>query len=526
MVPLQVAEMERWWRAHREILSMRIAAASLALFMAATSLFLAVQQTFALFQLEEVGYGDSYILYDAHHFQQTGVVYRDLSQPPYLPAQYGPLVYVMYSIPRWNAFGNPYFGPRLLAMGAFLLCVAMSVSIARTLNPARYVWLWSLLLAVSIQLMIGWIQQLRGDFAAVFFGLAAVRLLLAKPRYAVLLAGLSAGFATQFKFVYVTSLLAGSLWLLFQKRFREFGLFAAAGTLSSIGLYFLLWLREPRMIAQMLALSPGIPDFWGWVRILLMTVQTPIVLLALPALPFLLSRKSPRWMLLALFATISFAIASVTLIQAGGAPNYYFEWLFALVPLATFGTLQLLSWSRTNTGLAIFIAGVALTQFLVRATGTQVFHSPISPGALRAQNDSFRRLRAVLRDEKVFSVVPSIALLDPHPVLMDGYLASYLKRLGKFDMQPLLERLGAGEFDVVITPNGDPVYRGIRLIDPVLRAAMNAKYQPHCTILNDTLYLRRDPKPSQTLVDSLRDIGCQPTVLANSPTDFAEGGLE
>jgi hypothetical protein len=504
----------------------RLVAGSLALFLVATTLLQVATQVFTLFLLSEAGYGDSYVLYDVHHFQQTGQIYRDLSQPPYQPAQYGPLLYAIYSIPRWNRFGNPYLGPRLIALGVFLLCIAMTVSIVRALIPDRYAWVWGLLLAVSIQPMFGWVQQLRGDFAAIFFGLAAVRLLLAKPRYAVLLAGLSAGFSTQFKFVYVASLLAGSLWLLFQKRFREFGFFVAAGTLTSLGLYFVLSLHEPRMIAQMLSISPGIPDFRGMILILVKILGTPVILLALPALPFLVSRRSPGWMLVLLYATISFAIASATAIQAGGNTNYFFEWLFALVPLATVGTLQLLSWSRTNSGLAIFIAGMAFTQFLVGQTGTQVFHSRISPSALRAQNDTFRSLTSVLRGEKVFSLDPSIALLDPHPVLMDPFLASYEKKLGKFDMQPILERLGASEFDVVISPMPEGVFRGLHNPDPVLRSAIDARYQPYCTITDYTLYLRRDRQPRPILIDNLRKIGCKPIVPANDPASFAGGGLE
>ena len=37
--------------------------------------------------LKDAGYPDSYILYDIQHFQRTGVIYRDLSQPPSQPAQ-------------------------------------------------------------------------------------------------------------------------------------------------------------------------------------------------------------------------------------------------------------------------------------------------------------------------------------------------------------------------------------------------------------------------------------------------------
>lgn len=54
--------------------------------------YLAAIQLAHLFLLDETGYGDSYVLYDVQHFAKTGVIYRDLSQPPYLPALYSPTV--------------------------------------------------------------------------------------------------------------------------------------------------------------------------------------------------------------------------------------------------------------------------------------------------------------------------------------------------------------------------------------------------------------------------------------------------
>src|SRR5262249_4486269 len=162
-----------------------------------------------LYRMTEAGYGDSYVLYDVLHFQRTGVIYRDLSQPPYLPAQYSPLVYMIYSFPARPASANPFFGPRLIALGAFLLCVAVVVSIVRVLIPGRSAWLWGALLATSVTCMAPWPLQLRGDFIGIFFGLLAIRLLLSHFRYTALLAGLCSGLALQFKITLVASLIAG-----------------------------------------------------------------------------------------------------------------------------------------------------------------------------------------------------------------------------------------------------------------------------------------------------------------------------
>src|ERR1700731_4540263 len=107
----------------------RIAIAAVVTFFLVGCLFTA-SEFYSLFSLTDSGYGDSYILYDILHFQKSGVIYRDLSLPPYLPAQYSPLVYVVYSIPgRIANFSNQFFGPRLIALAVFLLCVLIVISI-------------------------------------------------------------------------------------------------------------------------------------------------------------------------------------------------------------------------------------------------------------------------------------------------------------------------------------------------------------------------------------------------------------
>lgn len=104
-------------------------AGTLALFFLANSLLLLSSHVPKLFPLDEVGYGDSYVLYDVLHIQNTGEIYRELSQPPYLPAQYSPLMYMLYSLPGSAiASENPFLGPRFIALAAFLSCLAVVVA--------------------------------------------------------------------------------------------------------------------------------------------------------------------------------------------------------------------------------------------------------------------------------------------------------------------------------------------------------------------------------------------------------------
>ncbi len=414
----------------------------LLLFFAANSLFVLALQVTRLPLLTEAGYGDSYILYDILHFQKTGVIYRDLSQPPYLPAQYSPLLYMLYSIPARIASANPFLGPRLMALAAFLLCVAIVVSTVRVLVPARHAWLWGLLLATSIRSMELWPLQLRGDFPGILFDLASIRLLLARSSRALLLAGLCAGLATQFKITYVAPLAAGSLWLLLRRQWKDLAVFLGAGALTSVGLYLFFWLLEPRMISQMLALAPGIKDVRGCAKLALDAISEPIVLLALPALPLILSRAWPRWTLLLLFTSISFALGALTDVQAGGNINYFFEFLFALTPLAVLGIYTLIAWSGRYSGLALFLAALILIELVLPAARDMYYRqSEISPATTRSSNAAFRKIETALRGRHIFSTVPRIALLDPKPALVEPYLLTYMRRLGRFDGQAIPERI-------------------------------------------------------------------------------------
>jgi len=102
-------------------------------------------------KLGEVAYPDSYILYDADHYRQSGTFYRDAAAPPFPSGIYSPAVYALLALPgRVSDAANPFLGPRLLMLLAFAGCVALTVNLASTLSRVRGAAVWSLLLAASI----------------------------------------------------------------------------------------------------------------------------------------------------------------------------------------------------------------------------------------------------------------------------------------------------------------------------------------------------------------------------------------
>lgn len=491
-------------------MSSRITRSVLLLLLLTGGIYVVVRQ-FGLFRMAEAGFGDSYILYDVQHFNSTGQIYRDLSAPPYLPAQYGPLVYRLYALAADARIENPFLGPRFVALAAFCLSVSMAAIVAQALIPIRAVWIWALFFAISIRSLGNWPIQLRGDFMGIFLSLAAIRLLLLQPRKAVMAAGICAGLAIQFKITYLAAAVSGGLCLLFQKRWRELEIFAAAALLFSAGIFVLFWLREPRMVAQMTALAPGVRDIHGCLLLLLRAIQEPIVLLALPTLPMVLTRRWPGLNLLLLYALTAWAIGVVTDVQAGGNINYFFEGLFALIPFSVLGSFHLINWSRDAT-IATFVAGVILIQFWApEVRDVYEFRSYVNPRTIHAQNDQFRRAEAALHGQSMFSTVPRIALLDPHPPLVEPNLFTYLQRLGKINPKPILERVRSGEFDVIIAGDYSNEWRGIPKVEPRLGTAIVEAYRPYCKIQLDQalfVFLPRHRAEDSILVQKLAQIPC------------------
>ena len=478
-----------------------------------------IQESSFLFRLHDAGHGDSYILYDVLHFQKTGHIYRDLSQPPYLPAQYSPSVYILYSIPGLIVtLENPFVGPRLVALAAVLVCIGIVTSIVHTFIPLRFTWVWGMLLASSIGSMWAWPLQIRGDFPGICFSLLAIRLLLSRSRWASPLAGICAGLAIGFKFTFVAASIAGALWLLGRRQWKDLAKFATLAIICSAGLYIVYSLREPRMLSQMLALSPGILDVRGSLRIMYKVASELVVLLAVLGLPPIAWRIGPRGTLVLLFSTTSFAIAGLTALHAGANVNYYFEALFAVIPIATLGVLRLVALARRNPMFGFFLTCLLGVYVLVPRAVYLWEQIKYRDSRIEAENKTFLKLERALRGHRIFSTVPRFALLDPNPPLVEPYLLSYLHLLGKQDPKPILDSIRNGEYDVALTAVTPRSWRGIFHIEPGLHGAIADSYRPQCAIQGWLLHLPARPHPdSSALAQDLLDIGCVAVPPATNP---------
>ncbi len=496
------------------LLSSRVLPGAVLTFCAASCARLIAEQAGRFFLLGPEASCDLYVFHTVRLFQKTGVIYQDLARE--LPALYGPMLYVLLAIPgRLVTGGNPLLGPRLIVITAFLLCVALAASITRVLMPHRKVWLWSVPLALSFGTMSPWVLQLRGDFPAIMFNLLAVRLLLARKSGAALMAGACAGFATQFKFIYVAALGAGFLWLVANRRWRAAACFTLAGAVTSAGIYGVFVWREPRLLDNVLALRRFPSDYAGAASIIYHSLREPVALLGVSAALFLRWGIRSRWTLLGLFAGLSFGMSAIGVVQVGADSNYFFEFFLALAPLAALGV-----WKSRR--LAFGVTAVWLSALLLICLAAPIAAAAFTaartwPEETRAQNLDMTALQRALRDQSVLAFVPRVAFFTPEVVMSEPIAASLYERLGIVDLHPLAGRIRSQRFDLVVTPKARERWRGVDWLSPTLRSAIEEEYRPFCTMKDWVMSLRRSPTAKGALSERLVALGCDSTACLSGP---------
>jgi hypothetical protein len=224
----------------------------------------------------------------------------------------------------------------------------------------------------------------------------------------------------------------------------------------------------------------------------------------------------PRWALLFLFASLSFLFSGLADVQAGGNVNYFFELLFALVPGAVLGVLLLTQWAQRRIGLAVFLSSLVVIYLLPPKAQELYWTIRSESDAVKSRNEVFRIVQNILQGRHIFSTVPRLAIMEPVPVLVDPFLATYLQRLGKFDPQPIIERIRSNEFDLVITKTQAPSWRGIDHLSPDIHRPIEASYRPHCVLGNYLIHLPRSRSEDRSLLEVLDRNRCVPVRVDNA----------
>jgi hypothetical protein len=86
-----------------------------------------------------------------------------------------------------------------------------------------------------------------------------------------------------------------------------------------------------------------------------------------------------------------------------------------------------------------------------------------------------------------------------------------MRRLGKLDARPWLERIRNAEFEIVLNDRNARPFRGMRgLDDPDFKNAISATYKLNCTVFGKEILLPRNRPRDEVLAGRLRKIGCVP----------------
>jgi hypothetical protein len=169
--------------------------------------------------------------------------------------------------------------------------------------------------------------------------------------------------------------------------------------------------------------------------------------------------------------------------------------------------------NSTYPPVQIFEAGSVI--YLWPSRAQELYRTIQSQGdAVKSRNDTFRTVQNVLRGRHIFTTVPRLAMMDPVPVLMEPLLATYLQRLGKFDPQPILQRIRSNEFDLVITETRIRSWRGL-VLSPDIHRAIEASYRPQSVIGHYLMHLPRSRSGDSGLLEELDRNRCVPVRVDN-----------
>ena len=187
------------------------------------------------------------------------------------------------------------------------------------------------------------------------------------------------------------------------------------------------------------------------------------------------------------------------------------------MPLSVRGLVRLprLSARRAFAGLVLLclatIGGAPLR-------AVELLGATIGPTVAQERDAHASLLAPILAPRHTLATVPWVALLDPHPTLVEPYLLSYLGRLGRTNLTPVPAELRARAFDAVFTAATARAWRGVPHIDTELRTAIAEAYAPYCVLGAVLAHLPAGHAPDATsLAVELRGIGCRPLAPGTAP---------
>jgi hypothetical protein len=185
-----------------------------------------------------------------------------------------------------------------------------------------------------------------------------------------------------------------------------------------------------------------------------------------------------------------------------------------LAPLGFLGWLHL-RW-KTAPVPALFAGVLLFTVFVLPAASNLPGFAKGATSGVSRRNREGIALRGALEGKHVLSMVANAATFAPEVVLPEPFLLAVLDRTKAMSSAPMAKRVASQEFDLVIVPLEAATWRGMTVITPTIRTAIQESYQPYCQFGRWLFLLPKGSPKHEELATRLDGIGA---VRVTCPAD-------
>jgi Dolichyl-phosphate-mannose-protein mannosyltransferase len=427
---------------------------------------------------------------------RTGQLYFSFHESPYLTQSYGPLFYGIAAASAWASRLNmdmTVLVVRLISYVCYLLCGVMVFAICKRTRGSTFMSLLAALMALGQHDFFGWNVTVRPDtimilatLVSLFFALGADE----RGWRSYALAGILAGLAFLTKQTGIAVAIGVLGVLVLRKEFRKSAVFAAGAAAPVLFVFLGLIWRKEVFLEQFTSVGKAYWSLAEGARFVWKALPdlTYIVPLFLGFVGFMRAVKlNKQWQLIAAFALVGGILGLAGLPQPGSNVHYFLPGLVGsalLLPLA----YEFL-WERGRRMLFIAMLVPALTfatwQGIERTRGYYAFFKA-------PDNLSY----APLRQYRIISDIPFLALKGHDPDLLDAFAIHSLELMGRWDSGPVVEQVRQGKYDLVIlrrlrahvvfSPRVEVYksvanWRGVSEYGPAVLSALNENYDVFCS---------------------------------------------
>jgi len=457
---------------------------------------------------------------------RSGYIYPDSDRPPYLVTIYGPLFYVLLTIPYRLAQAAgiaPQVLVRVCIVGALCLCVLLIFLISRRLDSSRQVaWLCALFPVSALPLWGGgqW-MSIRPDFLGLALSLLSVYWFFrSNGRPQAIGAAICCGLALLLKLTLFAAPIAILSWLIYRRRYKEAVLWATGVALTVVGGYAIVWWREPLMLKHLAAfLMHPVVVYGQALGFLMQAFSHPVVPFALIGGFLALRNRTPERVLFLIYCVVAWLVAIVTIPQVGGGINYFWEPILASAVLAGPGLCELQRKAHRTPILVTAMLFVLLLEWFVPILWSELYYlrdSYMTAREYQTRKAKWESFVAGVSGRKLLSPISAVAILSITPEIPDPFLNAVLELRGQWNSGPVAAQIDAGVYELIVIGKGATQarggYRGVRAWSDGMWEALKRSYRLACVfedILEEDLEVWLPRRGSAEILPHLTAIGCR-----------------